>query len=119
MPEFSTNEIPVRDNMKDHIASVAEALLTKYSLAAISVKMIITAAGTSRTTFYRYFKDKHDVILWIYMKEAQQLIKECDTFSMLALKCCQFMNERRTVLCGSAAMLQNGRKRWIMTRKSI
>ena len=105
--------------MKDHIASVAQALLTKYSLAAISVKMIITAAGISRTTFYRYFKDKHDVILWIYMKEAQQLIKECDTFSMLALKCCQFMNERRTVLCGSAAMLQNGRKRWIMTRKSI
>lgn len=37
--------------------------------------MIITAAGTSRTTFYRYFKDKHDVIFWIYMKEARECIE--------------------------------------------
>ncbi len=37
-------------------------LITRYEFHKISVEMIIEEADVSRSTFYRYFKDKYDVM---------------------------------------------------------
>ena len=64
-------------------------------LDAINVSTIINASKTSRTTFYRYFKDKQDVVLWIYITEADRIAQESTSFSELALNVYKRFYENR------------------------
>lgn len=48
------------------IAMEAKALFRKQPIEKVSVTMICDQVGIDRKTFYRYFKDKFDVIDWIY-----------------------------------------------------
>ena len=43
-------------------------LMEERDFSKISVSDIIERAGTSRTTFYRCFTDKYDVVNWSYMR---------------------------------------------------
>jgi len=56
----------LREQLKRHTRSRLEAatveMLRKHGFRAMSVGQIARAAGTTRTTFYQYFKNKGDLI---------------------------------------------------------
>ena len=61
-----------RTNMKDRtqeaILNAFNTLIEKNDFDKITIQMIIDEAGVGRTTFYRYFKDKYDVMNYNYMR---------------------------------------------------
>lgn len=54
---------------QDAIALQTKELLRKRPIEKISVTTICDNVGIDRKTFYRYFKDKYDVIDWIYFHD--------------------------------------------------
>ena len=46
------------------VFSALEELLLAEELDAITVRQICEVAGVGRTTFYTYFRDKYDIVLW-------------------------------------------------------
>lgn len=55
----------------DLIAESIKELMKKKTLAQISVKDICEKAGIQRPTFYYYFKDKYDLVAWIFLSDAK------------------------------------------------
>lgn len=91
MRDQPSASIPKRVNTQRHIANVTEALLKKHSIDEISVKTIIEASEISRATFYHYFRDKYDVITWIYISEVDRLVAEHNQTSEVTLEIFRFM----------------------------
>ena len=50
------------DRTKQAIVASFNHLITEVDFQKISVDMILKEAGVSRSTFYRYFKDKYEVM---------------------------------------------------------
>ena len=57
------------DITKKAFADAIKHLLKKKSLAKISVKDIVQYCNISRNTFYYHFKDKYELINWIFYTE--------------------------------------------------
>lgn len=55
-----------QDMMKQCIANSTRELVRQNNFEHISVEEICTNAGVSRRTFYRYFKDKYEVLECIF-----------------------------------------------------
>lgn len=55
-----------KDTTKQHITDCFNGLSRKYTLDQITVNMIAEAAGVSKSTFYRHFLDKYDVMNYNY-----------------------------------------------------
>ncbi|HVI42292.1 MAG TPA: TetR family transcriptional regulator, partial [Anaerovoracaceae bacterium] len=45
-------------------------LMNSFDLTKISVQDIVNNCGLTRSTFYRYFLDKFDLVNWIYKTNA-------------------------------------------------
>ncbi len=56
-------------NVKKDVAESFERLLKKGSFENITIQNIADECEISRTTFYRNFKDKYDLMNWVYQKE--------------------------------------------------
>ena len=54
---------------KKAIASSIKELMRKKDLQKISVADIVENCGINRQTFYYHFKDKYDLVNWIYYNE--------------------------------------------------
>lgn len=79
--------------IKEKIASTLEALLETKSFEKITVQNIVDESGISKSTFYRHFSDKYDVMLYeftrkldananIYLNNSEHLLSEsCKDFS--------------------------------------
>jgi len=94
MSYSSISGIPKRVSTKQHIANVTESLLESLPVKAVTVKMISDAAEVSKTTFYRYFKDVNDIILWIYTSGVDEAAQRCTSFEDLVLAAYRFMAQR-------------------------
>lgn len=73
-----------------------EKLLVVKKFEDVTVNDIVQAASSSRSTFYRYFKDKYDLMSWIYVKlvkmaEAQT---EGNSFYALSVNLCRLYKTR-------------------------
>ncbi len=95
MPPSPRPAVPDRVDTQRHIANVTEALLKEIPLEELSVKQIIEAAQVSRATFYHYFKDKHDVVTWIYISEVDRLVEKHKSTNDLSLEIFRFMYSHR------------------------
>lgn len=61
---------------KAHIVESFNELLREYPFEKITAKMIIDRAGISKSTFYRFFLDKHDVLYYNYKNNIDQWVKK-------------------------------------------
>ena len=67
-------------NAKKIISTAFYELLQKYEIEEISVNRIVQAAEVSKPTFYRYYRDKYDLLNQMFdvifepMREAEQTI---------------------------------------------
>lgn len=59
--------------VKRLLVETLESFLEKNKIEEITINDILEASGVSRTTFYRYFKDKYDLINYIYVRKAEEL----------------------------------------------
>lgn len=53
-------------------------LVDRMGLDSITVNDIVAEASASRTTFYRYFKDKNDLLAYVYTKMASDLVSHAE-----------------------------------------
>ena len=73
-------------NTKWIIANALLDLCSEKSLEKISVSDIIKKAGTGRQTFYNHFRDKNDLIYWIFKRtitRERQLVENEGFFAYL------------------------------------
>ena len=54
---------------KQTLAESLKKLLPHHSFEKITIKDITDAAGFIRPTFYNHFKDKYDLVEWIFTEE--------------------------------------------------
>lgn len=60
------------------LANSIKELLKENSFVNIGVQDIAKNCDISRTAFYNHFKDKYDLICWIYRTESEQICKGFD-----------------------------------------
>lgn len=60
--------------MKQILAESIEELMQKTSVKRITVKDIVTNCNTTSQTFYNNFKDKYELIFWVYQVQMDILI---------------------------------------------
>lgn len=66
------------DFTKRQIASAMKELAQSRSFASISVGDLIRQCGISRNTFYYHFRDKYEVVSWIFSDEVSPLLASFD-----------------------------------------
>lgn len=62
------------DNTKQMLAQSIMELMLHKSIDNITVSSIVNPIGLTRQTFYNHFKDKYDLVDWIYRNEAVDFI---------------------------------------------
>lgn len=80
------------------IAQGVKELLQTSDFEDISVSDIAKHCHISRNTFYYHFKDKYDIISWIFYSEITPIIgesQEISSWSEGLLHLCQYMRENK------------------------
>ena len=74
--------------VKDYILDSFNELLKEYPFNKITVKMIIEKSGVSKSTFYRNYLDKYDVMYYSYKRLLDDWMKshKCHSWRELFLK---------------------------------
>ena len=83
---------------KKAIADALKRLLNEYSFEKISVGLVCKECGLNRKSFYYHFKDKYDLVNWIYYSEFIQhiLTEDIPDSWDLVLAICEYFEENRT-----------------------
>ena len=64
----------IRKTTKEIIAESFVELAESKPVDKITVVEVVENCGVTKPTFYRYFKDKYDLMVWIFAREAQKLV---------------------------------------------
>ncbi|WP_288529589.1 dihydroxyacetone kinase transcriptional activator DhaS [uncultured Secundilactobacillus sp.] len=62
------------------IATATKELVVSVPFDAVSVTAIMKQAQLRRQTFYDFYRDKYDVLAWIYQTEVGAAATKCETF---------------------------------------
>lgn len=62
------------DLTKKALAQSLKQLMLKTPLSKVSVQEIVENCGVNRQTFYYHFKDKYELVNWIYKTEAVEAL---------------------------------------------
>ena len=65
-------------SVKTALMSSIHRLMETRSIDQIRVEDILSLCGVSRTTFYRYFKDKYDLMNYCYRAEVNEIVSRYD-----------------------------------------
>lgn len=58
----------MKNTTRDHILTVFNEMMDRQAFEKITVEKICREAGISKPTFYRYYKDKYDVMTYNFRK---------------------------------------------------
>ena len=89
----------IHDTTRYKFAKSIKELMHKQSLDKITVTDIVSNTTLTRQTFYRYFKDKYDLVNWYFRKMAEQSIAQMNKGASLKeglMKKFQFIQEEKT-----------------------
>lgn len=65
-----------RKSAKEILAESFREIAENKSVDKITIQDIIENCGYSKTTFYRAFKDKYDLMAWDYIKDHKQIMDQ-------------------------------------------
>lgn len=84
-----------KDITKQHITDSFNVLSRKYQLDKITVNMIVETAGISKSTFYRHFFDKYDVMNYNYKRVLDDIFTRnaCKSWNELFLSILAFLEK--------------------------
>lgn len=95
-----------RDITKQHITDCFNVLFRKYPIDRITINMIIESAGVSKSTFYRHFLDKYDVMNYNYKRVLDEIFRynACKSWNELFTSILSFIEKdidriRNAFLC--------------------
>lgn len=72
----------IRNATKLAFAVALKNLLNTKEMSAVRVQDLCRLCGTERPTFYYHFRDKYDLVTWIYEQDVQQTLRQCgDVYS--------------------------------------
>ncbi len=71
----------VKPDTKFFLAESFKELSKKKSVDKITVKEIVKNCGLTPPTFYNHFRDKYDLIAWIYSKPIEEIVNRIDNDS--------------------------------------
>ena len=63
---------------KQALANSLKELMNTQGFSKISVKDIVEKCGMNRKSFYYHFKDKYDLVNWIFYTELIVTIRDLD-----------------------------------------
>jgi len=66
----------VSDIIKQTFSSSLINLLETKSFDKLTIQQLCNHSGLGRQTFYNHFKDKYDIVHWIYNTETQKYLEE-------------------------------------------
>ena len=75
------------------IVQAFNRLIARTDIEKITTQMIADEAGVGRATFYRYFKDKYDVLNHNYKKLLDDCLKRCSNYRDLYQQLYCFVRE--------------------------
>ena len=79
-------------NVKRLLADALTQLAEEKPLAKITIAEIVARAGAGRQTFYNHFRDKNDLIYWIFLRTIageKELIETSGYFAYLSNLYCE------------------------------
>ena len=65
-----------RRDTKGMFAEELEAMMTRMPLSKVRVADLCASCGVERRVFYYHFKDKYDLIVWIYIHESGEIMSK-------------------------------------------
>lgn len=68
------------DRTRKAIVAAFNRLIAKSEIEKITTQRIAAEAGVSKATFYRYFKDKYDVLNYNYQELLDSALEQCDNY---------------------------------------
>lgn len=66
------------NSAKKILADSFMELSAKKNVDKITVQKIVNHSGLTKTTFYNHFRDKYDLIIWIYAEPIKNIINRLD-----------------------------------------
>lgn len=89
--------MPDSNITKQALARTMKSLMAQQPFSKINVGDICEACGMSRKSFYYHFKDKHDLVNWVFYTEFIQAIQTKDyltSWGLITDICRYFYSER-------------------------
>lgn len=90
--------MPKTEITKAALGAGLKELMTRKKLSQITIKDISTKCGVSRNAFYYHFRDKYDLIHWIFYSETLPVINtfsDPDRYLEGFVNLCKYMLENR------------------------
>lgn len=72
--------MPIKDSTKQMFADSMKELLKTRDLSQVKVKDICCKCGADRHTFYYHFKDKYDLVAWIFTRTMENSMSNSNGF---------------------------------------
>ena len=86
----------MQERTRRAIVSAFNRLIAKAEIEKITTEKIAAEAEVSKATFYRYFKDKYDVLNYNYKALLDQAVCQCDNYRDLFVRLFAFAREEWT-----------------------
>ncbi|MBO5556232.1 MAG: TetR family transcriptional regulator, partial [Oscillospiraceae bacterium] len=64
----------IRKTTKELLAESFRELAEQKPINKITIANITDNCGMTQPTFYRYYKDKYDLIAWIYVTDSEKIM---------------------------------------------
>jgi probable dihydroxyacetone kinase regulator len=65
----------IKNSTKQAFADALKSLLAAKELSAVRVQELCRICGAERPTFYYHFRDKYDLVSWIYEQDLQKSVR--------------------------------------------
>lgn len=65
----------IRNSTKQAFADALKSMLAARELSAVRVQELCRICGAERPTFYYHFRDKYDLVSWIYEQDLQKSVR--------------------------------------------
>ena len=103
--------MPDSNTTKKALAQSLKELMGQQPFSKISVADICESCGMSRKSFYYHFKDKYDLVHWIFKVEFIQSIQGVEqesSWDLFRALCFYFYQEKDFYCCAIQIEGQNG-----------
>ncbi len=80
---------------KKSLAAALKSLLIDSSFEKVSVGEICTECGINRKSFYYHFKDKYELVVWIFHQEFQSIFNIKENTSSFITRLAEYFYENR------------------------
>ena len=81
------------ERTRQAIVSAFNRLIARSEIEKITTEKIAAEADVSKATFYRYFKDKYDVLNYNYKALLDHALEQCDNYRDLFFRLFRFARE--------------------------